>query len=248
MIVAKIMEILFRSILANFLISLASLAGILTLSIKSQLLERWLLNLVALSAGAMIGSSFFHLLPEAAENLASDQLYLIVFLAFSVFFLIEKILLWHHCHKGREQAHVFGYMNLIGDGIHNFLDGLIITAALLADTRLGLVSIIAIALHEIPQEISDYGVLLYSGFSRFRALIYNLLVGFTAIAGGIIGYYLSIVINDLVSYILPFAAGGFIYIAGSDLMPEIRRENDLKKSLTSFGVFLLGVGLMYLLK
>ncbi len=242
------MKVLIDTILANFLISLGSLAGVVTLAVSDKKLERWLLALVSLSAGVLMGAAFFHLLAETSSRLSSDQMYLMVFLAFSGFFLIEKLLHWHHCHRGKTHRHTLGYLNLIGDGIHNFIDGVIITAGLLAGKELGLITILAVALHEIPQEISDFGVLLYSGFSKSKALLYNLLTGFTAILGGILAYFLSFAIDNLFVYLLPFAAGGFLYIAASDLMPEIRKEASLKKSLINFVIFLGGIALMYFAK
>jgi len=136
-------------------------------------------------------------------------------------------------------------MNLFGDAIHNFIDGLILAATFIKDIRLGVVTTLAIALHEIPQEIGDFGVLLYAGFEKKRALMANFLVALTVVLGGFVGYFLSSY-DKLVVYLLPFAAGGFIYIAASDLMPEIRKEQSLKKSLASFGVFLIGVLIMFL--
>jgi len=139
-------------------------------------------------------------------------------------------------------------MNLIGDAVHNFIDGLIIAATFITSIPLGIATTLTIAFHEIPQEIGDFGVLLYSGFDRKKALLSNFLVACIAIAGGIVGYYLSMYIDHFVSYLLPFAAGGFIYIAASDLMPEIRKEQSLKKTIASFGFFLIGIGILILVK
>ena len=173
---------------------------------------------------------------------------LIVLFAFITFFIIEKILHWRHCHKSEKcKNHTFGYMNLIGDSIHNFIDGIVIASAFVADYKLGLITTFAVAIHEIPQEISDYGVLLYSGFKKTKALISNFIVALTVVLGGIVGYYLSDKITNLVPTLTAFAAGGFIYIAASDLMPEIRKETNLVKSFKYFSVFILGLGVMYLL-
>ena len=139
-------------------------------------------------------------------------------------------------------------MNLVGDGVHNFIDGLIIAATFLIDIRLGITTSIAIALHEIPQEIGDFGVLIYAGFKRAKALILNFLVALIAMAGAIVGYFLSFYVENLIVYLLPFAAGGFLYISTSDLIPEIRKERDIKKSFVSFAFFLLGILIMYLAK
>ena len=242
------MNTLAAIIAANLIVSLGSLAGILTLTMSREKLNRILLVLVALSAGSMMGGAFFHLLPEAAKSLEIDQVYLIVFAAFTLFFLIEKLLYWRHCHDGHCRVHSFGYLNLLGDSLHNFIDGLIIAGAFLTDFNLGLATVLAVSLHEIPQEVGDFGVLLYSGWGRAKALIVNLLVGLTAVLGGVVGFVLADRIDNFAAMLLPFAAGGFIYIAASDLMPEIRKETSLKKSLASFGVFLAGVALIYLVK
>lgn len=242
------MEKLIYIIAANFFISLASLVGVFTLSIKEKTLSKFLLFLISLSAGALMGGAFLHLLPEASEKLNNENMFSIVLFSFVFFFLIEKLLHWRHCHKKNCDVHTFGYMNLFGDAIHNFIDGLVIASTFLIDIKLGIITSFAIALHEIPQEIGDFGVLLYSGFSRKKALISNFLVALTAVLGGIVGYLLSFQIEDMTSYLLPFAAGGFIYIAASDLMPEIRKETNFRKSLISFGIFLIGILIMFLVK
>ncbi len=242
------MPTFFSILLATFIISLGALIGVLTLALKQEKLSRFLLFLVSLSAGAFIGGAFLHLLPEAGEKLQGDKMYLVVLGSFIFFFFVEKILHWRHCHQGMCQVHTFGYMNLFGDAVHNFIDGLIIAAAFLADIKLGMVTTLAVALHEIPQEISDFGVLLYAGFTKYKALTANFLIALAVMAGGVAGYFFSFRIGSLIPYLLPFAAGGFIYIAASDLMPEIRKEPNLKKSLVSFGVFIAGVALMWALK
>lgn len=242
------MNTLIYIIAATFFISIASLVGIFTISIKEKVLARFLLFFISLSAGALMGAAFLHLLPEASENVASEHMYLIVLSSFVFFFLVEKVLHWRHCHKRNCEAHTFGYMNLFGDAVHNFIDGLVISSAFLVNIQLGIATSFAIALHEIPQEIGDFGVLLYSGFTRKKALISNFMVAATSMLGGLFGYFLSFQVQNVASFLIPFAAGGFIYIAASDLMPEIRKEKDLKKSMISFGIFFLGIVIMYLAK
>ena len=242
------MEKLVYIITSTFLISLASLIGVFTISIKEKILSKFLLLFISLSAGALMGGAFLHLLPEASEKLNNKNLYPIVLFSFVLFFLIEKLLHWRHCHKKNCDVHTFGYINLFGDAVHNFIDGLVIAATFLIDIKLGIITSFAIALHEIPQEVGDFGVLLYSGFSRQKALFANFLVALTAVFGGIFGYFLSFQIENIISYLLPFTAGGFIYISASDLMPKIRKETSLKKSMLSFSIFLLGIAIMYLVK
>ena len=234
--------------LASIVISLGALIGALTLAVNQHKLAKLLLHLVALSAGALMGGAFLHLLPDAIQTLPADTVFSLVLIAFVSFFLIEKVFHWRHCHQGHCETHSFGFMNLVGDALHNFIDGLIIAATFMTSTHLGIVTTLAVALHEIPQEIGDFGVLLYSGYSRKKALISNLLVSLTSVIGGILGYYLSTSIYHLSSYLLPIAAGGFIYISASDLMPEIRKETNLKKSISSFITFILGILLIYFFK
>lgn len=233
---------------ANLFISLFSLIGILTLSFRKEKLQKILLLLVSLSAGALMGGAFIHLLPEALENKTSESVFTIALISFVSFLFIEKILHWRHCHKEECGVHSFGYMNLFGDTIHNFIDGLILAAAFVIDIKLGLITALAVALHEIPQEIGDFGVLLHAGFTKGKAIIFNLLVALTSVLGGIVGFVLSQYSHNIVSILLPVAAGGFIYISASDLIPEIIKEKSLKKSTASFIVFTLGILIMFATK
>lgn len=240
--------ILLNIVTACFLISLCVWLAILFLFFKKETLSKITIFLVSLSAGALIGGAFLHLLPEASEKINSEKLFFIVLAAFVLFFLIEKVFHWRHCHKENCEIHTFGYMNLVGDFLHNFIDGLVIASVFLVDFKLGIITTLAIALHEIPQEIGDFGVLLHAGFNKTKALALNYIVATAVIFGGIVGYFASFYIGGIIPYLLPIAAGGFIYIASSDLIPEIRKENDFMKSIKSFGIFLLGIVLMIAVK
>lgn len=242
------MIILSSIILAGLAISLCVWVAVLFLYFKKETLHKITLFLVSLSAGALMGGAFLHLLPEASQEIETGKLYLIVLAAFIFFFFMEKLLFWRHCHKENCPIHTFGYMNLVGDSLHNFIDGLVIAGAFLVDIKLGIATTIAIAIHEIPQEIGDFGVLIHAGFNKKRALVVNYLVALTVVLGGVVGYFLSFSLNSIIPYLLPFAAGGFIYIAASDLMPELRKETNLKRSISSFAVFILGIALMLLVK
>ena len=215
---------------------------------KEKLLSKIVLFLVSLSAGTMMGGAFLHLLPEAAEEISGEILFLTTLGAFVFFFFIEKVFHWRHCHDGQCKVHTFGYINLLGDGVHNFIDGLVIAAAFVIDVKLGVVTTLAVALHEIPQEIGDFGVLIYAGFKKTKALIMNYLVALSVVFGGIVGYFISLSLESVIPYLLPFAAGGFIYIAASDLVPEIKKETNFFRSIAYFLVFLLGVLLTFGLK
>lgn len=240
--------VLAQILIATFLITLCVWVAVLLLLLKRDTLSKITLFLVSLSAGTLIGGAFLHLLPEASEKMDPESLFFITLLSFVVFFFIEKLLYWRHCHKDNCQVHTFGYMNLFGDSVHNFIDGFVIASVFLADYRLGVVTTLAIALHEIPQEVGDFGVLLHAGFSKTKAVLFNYSVALMVMAGGIAGYFVSFATGDIIKYLLPFAAGGFIYIASSDLIPEIRKELNVKKSAVSFLVFLLGIGIMFAVK
>ncbi len=235
-------------ILATFLITLCVWVAVLFMFFRKEVLDKILIFLVSLSAGALMGGAFLHLLPEASEAMSIDSLFGVFLISFIIFFLIEKILHWRHCHKSDCQIHTFGYMNLVGDSIHNFIDGLVIASVFMIDVKLGIATTLAVAIHEIPQEIGDYGVLIYAGFKRKMALILNYAVALTVVLGGIVGYLLFSSLENFLPFLMPFAAGGFVYIAASDLMPEIRKESNLKKSILSFLVFILGIAIMYLVK
>jgi len=240
--------ILLNILVASFFISLCVWIAVLFLSFRKETLSKITIFLVSLSAGVLIGGAFLHLLPEASEKMKPEKLFFVVMMSFVLFFLIEKLFHWRHCHKDNCEIHTFGYMNLVGDSIHNFIDGLVIASVFIVDFKLGLITTLAIALHEIPQEIGDFGVLIHAGFNKTRALVLNYIVATMVIVGGVVGYFASFYIDNVIPYLLPIAAGGFIYIAASDLMPEIRKETNFKKSVTSFGLFILGIVLMLAVK
>jgi zinc and cadmium transporter len=235
-------------LLATFIVSLISFVGVVCLALKENILNKILLILIGLSAGALMGGAFLHLLPEAVEKSTGLDVYLFVLIGFILFFLIEKVLHWRHCHKGECDVHTFQYMNLVGDSIHNFIDGMIMAASFVVSVPLGITTTIAISTHEIPQEIGDFGVLLYGGFSKRRAITLNFVVALTAVLGGIVGYFVSNLIENIVLFILPFAAGGFIYIAATDLVPEIRKELDMRKYMATLLVFICGILIMWITK
>lgn len=243
------MQALFYSLLAALSVSAISLVGILIIGISKKKLEAVLFYLVSFSAGSLLGGAFFHLLPEALEGTEALDVFKVVLVGFLLFFILERILRWHHCHKMDCDTHkILGYQNLAGDGVHNFIDGLIIISAFFVDISLGFAVTLSVILHEIPQEIGDFGVLLYSGFSKTKAIIFNLLSALFSIAGVLVGFVLITRIESVVSLLLPFAAGGFMYIAASDLIPELHREKNVKKSLIASILFALAILFMLILK
>jgi len=248
------MGILFYILVSTFLISLISFIGALFLYLREELLNKILLILVAFSAGSLIGAAFLHLLPEAIHQVAPEEssllkLFLFLLLGFCTIFILENFISWHHHHaKEHPEIKPFSYLILISDGIHNFIDGIIIAASFMVALPVGLITVLVVALHEIPQEIGDFGVLVYCGFKKTKALFLNFLSAITVVLGGIAGFLLSEKIGESIVFLLPFAAGNFIYIAASDLIPEIKQKLSIKKSLIYFIVFLSGIMVMLLTK
>lgn len=233
---------------ATLLVSAVSLIGILTFGVKSRVLDRTLLLLIGFAAGGLMGGAFLHLLPEAVEQSGGEPIFLYTLAGFGTFFLMERYLYWRHCHNGVCDLHTFTYLNLMGDGIHNFIDGLVIAASFITSIKLGIVTTLAVIFHEIPQEMGDFGVLVYGGFSRKKALSFNFLCALMSILGAAAGYFLSNTAKDFSLFLISFTAGGFIYIAASDLIPELHREREAKKANLAFITFILGIIFMVLVK
>jgi zinc and cadmium transporter len=240
---------LFYALIASGIVSLISLVGVFALVVKDSLLKKLVIFFVAFAAGGLIGGAFLDIIPEATEYIKDDsRLFLYVIMGYTFFFILEKYLHWRHCHAPECAVHRFTYLNIVGDIVHNFSDGLIIGAVFLLDIKLGCATTLAIVFHEIPHEIGNFSVLLYGGFSKLRALFFNFLSSLFAIAGTLAGYYFASNVEGFSSILLPLAAGGFIYIASCDLIPELHKEEDLKKSALIMTTFVLGIMLMYFLK
>lgn len=229
-------------------VSLLALVGIAAFSLGRRRLEMALPFLVSFAAGTLFGNAFLHLLPETAEAVGFEVtvgLYVLggLFLAF----VVENYIAWHHHHgSGRQHPQPLSYMILFGDGVHNFIDGIIIATSYLVSIPLGIASTLAIAFHEIPQEVGDFGVLVYGGVPRVRALAYNFASALTAFigAGAVLVFAGGAALEEI---LLPIAAGNFIYIAGSDLLPEIKAEADIVRSTAHMATFVFGIGVMYVL-
>lgn len=235
---------------STIIVSLISFAGILSISLRQELLKKFIWVLVALSSGAMLGAAFFNLIPEAVAS--SEDAFIYILGGILLFYIIETLLHWHHCHTDdcttETTLHTkpYAYMNLLGDGLHNFTDGIIIAAAYVTDINLGIAATVAIILHEIPQEISDFGVLISAGFSRKKALLANFITALTAIIGATLTFFLASVI-EVVPILIAMGGGGFLYISLSDLIPELHRERNPKKLLLQIAVLLIGLVLIYLI-
>ncbi len=240
-------------IISVLFVSFVAIIGILPFLIRKRPSQKALLLLVSLSAGTLFGGAFFHLLPEGIAlgglNIGT-MVYVMVGLL--TLFVVEKFVHWRHSHEhpDMEHKHAHGHayhlapMNIIGDGVHNFIDGLAIAGTYLVSIPLGIVATISVILHEVPQEIADFGVLLYSGMSRKKALLFNFLSAVTAIAGAVVGLILGSRVAGFTEFVLPFAAGNFLYIAGSNLVPELHKRCGMKESLLHLIMILIGIGIM----
>ena len=232
------------------LVSLISLVGIVTLMVGVQRLDKVIPLLISLAVGGLFGDALVHLLPEAFEDSTAEALTsFYVLLGILIFFVLERFLHWHHEHHSQtvNPVHPVAYINLVSDGVHNFLDGLIIGASYLVSIPIGMATTVAVALHEIPQEQGDFGILVHAGFTPRRALLMNFLSGVLSIVGVVISLVIGPNVGHYTVFMLPLTAGGFIYIAGSDLIPELHLERGLPGSLAQFAMMIVGVGLMYLL-
>jgi len=228
------------------IVSMVSFIGLLFVGMKEGVLGRVLMVLVGFASGSMIGAAFFDLIPEAVETGSNVWLFIVTGIMF--FFVMEKFLYWRHCHDENCQVHSFAYLNLIGDGVHNFVDGALIAGSFLISASLGFTTTLAVVFHEIPQELGDFGVLVFGGFARKKALTYNFLSAATAVVGALTTYALSSQVQSLPALLVPFAAGGFIYVAATDLMPELHKRTQPRDSLVQLLTLLAGIGLMFVLE
>lgn len=248
---------LFTALLAGLLVSTMAFIGFGSLLIAKKLLERLLLGLVAFAAGALLGGAFFHLLPESLE--LNEQALPIALIGIIAFFVLDSLFWIYHCHGGHrlhdEHKHghascppekPVGWLNLFGDAVHNITDGIVLGSAFLVNPALGWATTLAVALHEIPQEVGDFGILIHSGFAKKKALLLNGAVALTILIG-IGGVFLAQeYVEGLTAYTLPFAAGGFIYMACTNLLSEIKEESSVKRRAIQFVFFLLGIGLLWM--
>ena len=242
-------EIWLYSLVSVFIVSLISLVGIVTLGIKIDKLKTILIYFVSFSAGALLADAFLHLLPSVAGNGFPLTVSFGVLAGIMLFFILEKIVCWQHCHIPitKDHVHTFAYMNIFGDALHNFIDGLIIASSYILSIPAGIATTLAVIFHEIPQEIGEFGLLIHGGFSKTKALLVNFLSALTAIIGAIVGIWLAGLVVGIENFLVPLAAGGFIYIAGSDLIPELHKETKVSKSIIQIISFLVGIVIMFAL-
>jgi zinc and cadmium transporter len=235
-------------VLGGVLMSGLALVGSVTLLFRPGTLEKLLRPMVAFAAGTLLGGAMLHMLPGAIEAMGTTPVVFLWALAgFGVFFALEQFLHWHHSHhESKQSQRPLTYLVLLGDGLHNLLGGLAVAGAFIADVRLGIGAWLAAAAHEVPQELGDFAVLVHGGWEMRRALLFNLLSALTFLVGGLLAYGGSLSFD--VSFLLPFAAGNFIYIAASDLIPEVKEDRDWRMNLLHFGCLAAGVALLYFIR
>ncbi len=234
----------FVSVLA---VSLISLIGVFSLSFKEEIIKKYINLFISLAVGALLGDAFIHLIPEALENSSNPLLVsLLIIAGILFFFIVEKFFHWHHHGEDKEENHIHpvGKLILFSDGVHNLIDGIIIGASFLVSVPVGIATTIAVILHEIPQEIGDFAVLLHAGYTKTRALWLNFLSGLLSIAGLIFVFILGGIAENFIIYFIPIASGGFIYIAIADLIPELHKTKEIKYSLLQFVFLTIGILLM----
>lgn len=233
---------------SGLLMSAIALVGSVTLVLSEPMLNRILVPLVAFAAGSLLGGAFFHMLPVGLASGTSDvTVYALVLAGFTAFFGLDQFLHWHHCHRAQSACkQPLTYLILIGDGLHNFLGGLAVAGTFLIDVRLGIIAWLAAAAHEVPQELGDFGVLVHGGWKWRRALFFNVLSALAFLVGGIVACATSYRFD--VTFLVPFAAGNFIYIGASDLIPEVKAHASPGVNVLHFAAFAAGVGLMWIVR
>lgn len=242
------MTVWIYALLSVFIVSLMSLVGILTLLLGKTLLRKILFILVSFAVGGLFGGAFFHLIPESVEHIGAHLASVYIIIGIVMFFVLEKFIHWRHCHvEVDDRLHPVVAMNLIGDTVHNFIDGLLIGASYLVDVHLGMATTIAIIFHEIPQEFGDFGVFIHGGCTPKRALAYNFLSALSAVVGAIIALIIGSKVHGFSEVLVPVAAGGFIYIAGSDLIPELKHNVRIRESALQLVAIVAGLAIMLLL-
>jgi zinc and cadmium transporter len=253
----KLPEPLINIIIATITVSFFSLTGMISLSLKEETLHKVLFFLVAFSAGSILGAAFFDLLPESLELVSGSIVFVYISLGFTLFFILERFIHWYHGHghesdlsvttKDKKSVKDFAYLNVIGDAIHNFIDGMIIAASFIAGFSIGIATTIAVIFHELPQEMGDYGILVYAGLKQKKALLINSISALTVVFGGVFTIIFIRVVETLSGFLIAFSAGSFIYLAASELIPELHEEESFKKSAIQLLIFILGMTLIWIL-
>jgi zinc and cadmium transporter len=226
------------------IVSLVSLVGVFSLSVKYEILKKYINFFISLAIGALLGDAFIHIIPEAFSGKLGVHLSSILIIAgILLFFVIEKFVHWHHHGEDKDEEHIHpvGKLILFTDGFHNLIDGAIIGASFLVSVPVGIATTLAVILHEIPQEIGDFAVLIHAGYTKKRALWLNFISALASVLGLIIVFVFGNIVNNVALWFIPIAAGGFIYIAVADLIPELHKTKEVGHSLMQLGIIILGV-------
>ncbi|MFH1088542.1 MAG: ZIP family metal transporter [Patescibacteria group bacterium] len=236
---------------AVLVVSLASLVGVVFFFLQEKLVDKFIPWLVAFAAGALLSAAWFDLIPESLAKLSNDT-FIWVLVGILLFLMFEQVLHWHHehrrdCETCDHRHQVVGYSVLLGDGLHNFLDGVLIATAFMVSIPIGITTTVAVLFHEIPQELGDYGVLLHSGFTKTRALYFNFLSALTAVVSALVAYFALQNIQQVLPYIIAVGAGGFLYIALTDLFAELKGGKQLSLRFGQLLVLISGVIIIYFL-
>jgi len=235
------------TLVSVIIVSLISFIGVLTLLLKETILRKILLFFVSFAAGALLGDAFIHLLPQASKNGFTVYVSIYLLLGILTFFILEKFIFWRHCHieTSEQHPHPVGMMNLVGDGMHNLTDGMIIAGSYYVSIPVGIATTLAVVFHEIPQEIGDFSVLLHAGYTKLKALFYNFISALAAVIGAVLTLIVGVNFANFSVFIIPFTAGGFIYIASSDLIPELHKETKPWKSFAQLIGIIFGILIMF---
>ncbi|MCM2338923.1 MAG: ZIP family metal transporter [Burkholderiales bacterium] len=234
----------FYAFISVFIVSLVSLIGVFAISFKEETIKKYIDLFISLAVGALLGDAFIHIIPETLENFENTTMAsLLIIFGILIFFTIEKFFHWHHHGEDKEETHIHpvGKLVLVTDGFHNFVDGIIIGVSFMVSIPLGIATSIAVVLHEIPQEIGDYAVLIHSGYEKTKALWLNFISALFAIFGLVVAFIFGNIAEKSILWVLPIAAGGFIYIAVADLIPELQKTKNLKYSILQILSVVLGI-------
>ena len=236
------------ALVSVLIVSIISLAGVMTLSFSRKFLNRIILILVSFAVGSLLGGAFIHLLPEAfASDLNTLTVSGAVLSGIVLFFVLEKFMRWRHCHHETTEDHVHPVvpMNIFGDAMHNLIDGILIGVSYAVSIPLGFATTVAVLLHEIPQEIGDFGILIHGGLTVRKALLVNFAVSLTSFIGVVLALMIGSTMENFALFLLPLTAGGFIYIAGSDLIPELHHNTNVTSSIIQLLALLSGIAIMF---
>ncbi len=237
------MSLVLWILIFSLLGSVGAVAGASTVLLFSERRRTLVSSLVSYATGTLLGSAFLGMIPKALDRSSPVFVSATLLIGILLFFLLEKLVIWRHCHEENCETHTrAGPLILIGDAFHNFVDGTVIAAAFLSDINLGLVTSVAVIAHEVPQEMGDFAILLESGYTRKKALLYNLISSLTSLPGAMIAYYYLKTVEACVPFVLAISAASFVYIALADLIPHLHKKTDLRSGIYQLFLLICGVG------